>query len=189
MIARSEGVNVHVKQTYNTEYTEETARILAFTCCRPCLLRVRQAAHRRWVCPVRSRHEPHHHQSLRYTVMKRVKNSLGIGRWAPKSPASFQPATTQTPVVNRWLTRPSERQTGCTTSSTASSFTVPEKSTRTTSMESSTLPVIASGLHADPTYASGSLSNPDDSLRRRAIDTNKKGVELATQVGASFTDA
>jgi xylose isomerase len=49
-----------------------------------------------------------------------------------------------------------------------------------------TLPVIASGLHPEPTYALGSLTNPDDRLRRRAIDTNKKGVELATQIGASF---
>jgi xylose isomerase len=49
-----------------------------------------------------------------------------------------------------------------------------------------TLPVIASGLHPDPTYALGSLTNPDDQLRRRAIDTNKKGVELAAHLGASF---
>jgi len=121
--------------------------------------------------------------------MKRVKNSLGIWALGAKItrfvPAGYHPDAGRESMVDKT----SERQTGCTTSSTASSFTVPEKSTRTTSMESSTLPVIASGLHADPTYASGSLSNPDDSLRRRAIDTNKKGVELATQVGASFTDA
>lgn len=49
-----------------------------------------------------------------------------------------------------------------------------------------TLPVIASGLHSDPTYALGSLTNPDDKLRSLAIDTNKKGVELAAHVGASF---
>src|ERR1700730_3796073 len=36
------------------------------------------------------------------------------------------------------------------------------------------LPVIASGLHPDPTYALGSLINPDQHLRRRAIEANKK---------------
>lgn len=48
------------------------------------------------------------------------------------------------------------------------------------------LPVIASGLHPDPTYALGSLINPDEHLRRRAIEANKKGVELAAGVGASY---
>ena len=48
------------------------------------------------------------------------------------------------------------------------------------------LPVIASGLHVDPTYALGSLINPDPALRRRAIDTNKRGVDLARSIGANF---
>jgi xylose isomerase len=48
------------------------------------------------------------------------------------------------------------------------------------------LPVIASGLHPDPTYAKGSFVNPDKRLRRQAIDTNKRGVELAESIGASF---
>ena len=49
-----------------------------------------------------------------------------------------------------------------------------------------TLPVIASGLHPDPTYALGSLINPDGRRRRRAIDTNLRGVELAARIGANF---
>ncbi len=48
------------------------------------------------------------------------------------------------------------------------------------------LPVVASGLHPDPTYARGSLINPDAALRRRAIETNLRGVELAGSIGASF---
>lgn len=48
------------------------------------------------------------------------------------------------------------------------------------------LPVVASGLHPDPTYALGSLINPDGELRRRAIDTDLRGVELAASIGASF---
>jgi xylose isomerase len=48
------------------------------------------------------------------------------------------------------------------------------------------LPVIASGLHVDPTYALGSLINPDPVLRRRAIDTNKRGIDLAGSIGANF---
>ncbi|MHB8687112.1 MAG: TIM barrel protein [Candidatus Dormibacteraceae bacterium] len=48
------------------------------------------------------------------------------------------------------------------------------------------LPVIASGLHPDPTYRLGSLINPEPRLRRQAIDINKRGVELAATVGANF---
>ncbi|HVS56571.1 MAG TPA: hypothetical protein VHJ55_09975 [Casimicrobiaceae bacterium] len=48
------------------------------------------------------------------------------------------------------------------------------------------LPVVASGLQPDPTYALGSLINPDTGLRRRAIETNLRGVELAASIGASF---
>jgi xylose isomerase len=48
------------------------------------------------------------------------------------------------------------------------------------------LPVVASGLHPDPTYGLGSLINPDPALRRRAIATNQRGVELAAAIGASF---
>ena len=33
------------------------------------------------------------------------------------------------------------------------------------------LPVIAAGLHPDPTYAMGAFINPDDALRRQGIDT------------------
>jgi xylose isomerase len=49
-----------------------------------------------------------------------------------------------------------------------------------------TVAMIASGLHPDPTYRLGSLINPDDQLRRRAIETNKRGVDLAGEVGAGF---
>jgi xylose isomerase len=49
-----------------------------------------------------------------------------------------------------------------------------------------TLPIIASGLHVDPTYARGSLINPDQALRRRAIETNKQAVDLAASIGANL---
>ena len=48
------------------------------------------------------------------------------------------------------------------------------------------LPVVASGLHPDPTYALGSLINPDRALRERAINTNLQGVDLAASIGANF---
>jgi xylose isomerase len=48
------------------------------------------------------------------------------------------------------------------------------------------LPVIASGLHVDPTYALGSLINPDPALRRRAVETNKRAVDLARSIGANL---
>jgi len=48
------------------------------------------------------------------------------------------------------------------------------------------LPVLASGLHPNPRYRLGSLINPDQNLRREAIETNKRGVDLASSIGASF---
>ena len=49
-----------------------------------------------------------------------------------------------------------------------------------------TLPVIASGLHPDPTWALGSLINPDATLRKRAIEINQRGIDLAASIGANF---
>jgi len=48
------------------------------------------------------------------------------------------------------------------------------------------IPIVASGLHPDPTYALGSLVNPEPSLRRRALETNLRGVDLAASIGANF---
>jgi xylose isomerase len=48
------------------------------------------------------------------------------------------------------------------------------------------LPVIAAGLHPDPTYALGAFVNPDDALRRQGIDTLRRGIDLCSQVGANF---
>jgi xylose isomerase len=48
------------------------------------------------------------------------------------------------------------------------------------------LPIVASGLHVDPTYALGSLVNPDPGLRRQAVETNKRGVDLAQSIAANF---
>jgi xylose isomerase len=48
------------------------------------------------------------------------------------------------------------------------------------------LPVIAAGLHADPTYSLGAFINPDDELRRRGIDALRRGIDLCAQVGANF---
>jgi xylose isomerase len=48
------------------------------------------------------------------------------------------------------------------------------------------LPIIASGLHVDATYALGSLINPDPALRRRAVDANKRAVDLAGSIAANL---
>src|ERR671916_2483430 len=48
------------------------------------------------------------------------------------------------------------------------------------------LPVIAAGLHTDPTYSLGAFVNPDDQLRRQGIDTLKRGVDLCAEIGANF---
>jgi xylose isomerase len=48
------------------------------------------------------------------------------------------------------------------------------------------LPVIAAGLHPDPTYALGALINPDDRLRRQGIDTLRRGIDLCSEIGANF---
>lgn len=48
------------------------------------------------------------------------------------------------------------------------------------------LPVVAAGLHPDPTYGKGALVNPNDKLRRRGIDTLKRGIDLCSEIGANF---
>jgi xylose isomerase len=48
------------------------------------------------------------------------------------------------------------------------------------------LPVVAAGLHNDPTYGLGALINPDDGLRRQGIDTLRRGVDLCGEIGANF---
>lgn len=45
---------------------------------------------------------------------------------------------------------------------------------------------IALGIFSDPKYALGSFINPDSRLRRQAITTTKKGIELAASAGAKF---
>ena len=45
---------------------------------------------------------------------------------------------------------------------------------------------IALGLFNNPRYALGSFINPDERLRREAIETTKKGIELAAAIGAKF---
>ena len=58
--------------------------------------------------------------------------------------------------------------------------------TRVLAAHAMDLPVIAAGLHTDPTYALGVFVNPDDGLRRRGIDTLRRGIDLCAEVGASF---
>jgi xylose isomerase len=45
---------------------------------------------------------------------------------------------------------------------------------------------VALGIFNDPKYALGSFINPDKKLRREAITTAKKGIELAAAIGAKF---
>jgi xylose isomerase len=48
------------------------------------------------------------------------------------------------------------------------------------------LPVVAAGLHPDPTYSMGAFINPDDGLRRQGIDTLRRGIDLCGEIGANF---
>jgi len=45
---------------------------------------------------------------------------------------------------------------------------------------------LAAGLHTDPTYKLGAFINPDPTLRRKGIETLKRGVDLAAILGAHF---
>jgi xylose isomerase len=48
------------------------------------------------------------------------------------------------------------------------------------------LPVVAAGLHTDPTYSLGAFINPDYELRRQGIDALRRGIDLASEIGANF---
>jgi xylose isomerase len=45
---------------------------------------------------------------------------------------------------------------------------------------------IGLGIFSDPKYALGSFINPDEKLRKEAIATTKKGIELAAATGSKF---
>ena len=45
---------------------------------------------------------------------------------------------------------------------------------------------LAAGLHTDPTYTLGAFINPDAALRRKGLDTLKRGVDLAATLDAHF---
>jgi xylose isomerase len=53
-------------------------------------------------------------------------------------------------------------------------------------LASSDIYCIALGLFNDPKYALGSFINPDKKLRREAIATTRRGIELAATTGAKF---
>lgn len=48
------------------------------------------------------------------------------------------------------------------------------------------LPVVAAGLHNDPTYKLGAFVNPDERVRKRGTETLKRGIDLAAEAGANF---
>ncbi len=48
------------------------------------------------------------------------------------------------------------------------------------------LPVVAAGLHTDPTYSLGAFVNPNDELRRQGIDTLRRGIDLCGEIRANF---
>ena len=48
------------------------------------------------------------------------------------------------------------------------------------------LPVVAAGLHTDPTYKLGAFVNPDEKIRKQGSETLKRGIELASEIGANF---
>lgn len=48
------------------------------------------------------------------------------------------------------------------------------------------LPMVAAGLHNDPTYKLGALVNPEKKLREEGLATLKRGIDLAGEVGAGF---
>ncbi len=45
---------------------------------------------------------------------------------------------------------------------------------------------LAAGLHTDSYYTQGAFTNPDAKKRRQGIDTIKRGVDLAANIGAHF---
>lgn len=48
------------------------------------------------------------------------------------------------------------------------------------------LPVVAAGLHSNPTYKLGVFVNPDEKIRKKGIDTLKQGIDLCAEIGANF---
>jgi xylose isomerase len=127
-------------------------------------------------------------------VAKMIKNSVGIWAFGPSAtrfvPPGYHPEVTDESMVAR-----TERvAAGLHDLLDGLEYHYPgeinednvERVTEILRSYEMDLPVIASGLHPDPTYARGSFINPDPALRRQSIDTNKRGVDLAASLGANF---
>ncbi|MCL4545488.1 MAG: sugar phosphate isomerase/epimerase [Chloroflexi bacterium] len=125
-------------------------------------------------------------------MARRLKNSCGIWAFGPNGtrfvPSGYHPEATQETMIQR-----TERAVrGLDTLIDGFEYHYPseidEHSVEAIKrvLGSKDIYALALGLFSDPRYALGSLINPDRSLRRRAIDTAKAGVDMAAALSAHF---
>src|SRR5918996_104266 len=123
-----------------------------------------------------------------------IKNSVGIWAFGP-AVTRFVPPGYHNEVTNEPMVEKTERVAGGLHNILEGlEYHYPgeinednaEEVQRVLAAHGMDLPVIAAGLHPDPTYALGAFINPDDELRRRGIDTLRRGIDLCGEIGANF---
>jgi xylose isomerase len=123
-----------------------------------------------------------------------IKNSVGIWAFGP-AVTRFVPPGYHHEVTNESMVEKTERVTaGLHDLLDGFEYHYPgevsednvDEVMRVLSAHEMDLPVIAAGLHTDPTYALGAFVNPDSGLRRQGIDTLRRGIDLCAEVGANF---
>ncbi|MFI5273958.1 MAG: sugar phosphate isomerase/epimerase family protein [Ktedonobacterales bacterium] len=123
---------------------------------------------------------------------QRVKNSVGIWAFGPNAtrfvPPGYHPEVTHEDMV----TRTRRVVDGLADLIDGLEYHYPGELSEDTleAVRAALGPMdiycIAAGLHPDPIYKLGALTNPDTQLRARGIATLKRGIDLAAEVGAHF---
>lgn len=124
--------------------------------------------------------------------MDRIKNSVGIWSFGANAtrfmPSGYHPEVTQ----ENMITKVRRVTSGLGELVDGYEFHYPGEVNEDNiekvrqALGSADLYCIALGLFPNPKYALGSFTNPDEKLRKEAIETTKKGVKLAATVGSKF---
>ncbi len=122
----------------------------------------------------------------------RVKNSVGIWTFGPNAtrfvPGGYHPETINEDMV----TRTRRVVTGLADLMDGLEYHYPgeinEENVEAIKAALGPMDIycLAAGLHPDATYKLGAFINPDPVLRRKGIETLKRGVDLAAALGAHF---
>ncbi len=124
--------------------------------------------------------------------MERVKNSVGIWAFGPTATRFMPSGYHQEAVGEDMVTKVGRVVDGLGNLVDGYEFHYPgevdEKNIDqvTQALGQADIYALALGLFSNPKYALGSFINPDEKLRNESVEIAKKGVTLASRIGAKF---